>query len=89
MEIRLAKPASRAGAGAWLGLAWQKKSLMKYFKDSNSKNVIQVEYNCHNVYLKQCYTSRLMKFMPMFVRILLLVTNNWRGIKFNNRNLMN
>ena len=24
MEIRLAKPASRAGAGAWLGLAWQK-----------------------------------------------------------------
>ena len=24
VEIRLAKPASRAGAGAWLGLAWQK-----------------------------------------------------------------
>ena len=23
VELRLAKPASRAGAGAWLGLAWQ------------------------------------------------------------------
>ena len=32
MEIRLAKPASRAGAGAWLGLAWQFSDSMFSFE---------------------------------------------------------